>query len=314
MIPTYNQSSFLERAIESALAQTYQNLEVLVGDDASTDGTAEIVAKIHSRRFSYVRNSQNLGRTENYRRLLYVHASGDYIVNLDGDDYYTDKDFITKAIRVFELDSKAVMVVASTRKLGLGFDHCAKLPQTRCLSGMQILRSLPNHSYLLTHMATVYRRRLALDLDFYRSVAISSDWESLYRLALRGTVRYLDSSVGVWRIHGSNETRSPDASKQMENLLIWCSIFEEARRLGMHPIEAAVRREVCISYFAQASFTIISALGASALLGFIKEVFRRHPFASILILLTPFFLGRTLLSFTGYYKKKASIAGRRDSP
>ena len=62
MIPTYNQAVFIREAVDSALAQTYSNLEVIVGDDASTDGTQEIVAKINDPRLKYVRNVCNLGR------------------------------------------------------------------------------------------------------------------------------------------------------------------------------------------------------------------------------------------------------------
>ena len=45
MIPTFNQAAFIGEAIGSALAQTYSNLEIIVGDDASTDATPEILAR-----------------------------------------------------------------------------------------------------------------------------------------------------------------------------------------------------------------------------------------------------------------------------
>ena len=51
MIPTFNQAAFIGEAIDSALAQTYSNLEIIVGDDASTDATPQILAKITDSRF-----------------------------------------------------------------------------------------------------------------------------------------------------------------------------------------------------------------------------------------------------------------------
>jgi len=77
MIPTYNQSAFILNAINSALDQNYPNLEVIVGDDASTDTTSEILKTIDDSRLKIVRNTFNLGRVGNYRNLLYNHASGD---------------------------------------------------------------------------------------------------------------------------------------------------------------------------------------------------------------------------------------------
>ena len=112
MIPVYNQARYIREAIDSALMQTYSNLEVIVGDDASTDATAKIVAEINDPRLRYMRNSNNLGRTGNYKNLLYNHATGDYVVNLDGDDYYTDPDFISEAVKLIKDDPKVVMVTA----------------------------------------------------------------------------------------------------------------------------------------------------------------------------------------------------------
>ena len=86
MIPTYNQAGFIRDAIDSALAQNYPELEVIVCDDASSDETYQVVASIQDRRLKYIRNPINLGRTNNYKNLLHNHAIGDFVVNLDGDD------------------------------------------------------------------------------------------------------------------------------------------------------------------------------------------------------------------------------------
>jgi len=304
MIPTYNQAEFIRQAITSALTQTYPNLEVLVGDDASTDQTSEIIKKIENPKFRYIRNPANLGRTENYKNLLYNHATGDFVINLDGDDYYTDSNFISEAISLINEDPDTVIVAATARKLGSKFDHAAELPNVKDLSGMTILRFLPNHKYFLMHMAVLYARGVALEIDFYRSPTISSDWESLYRLALRGRVKYLHSTIGVWRIHGVNETRSLDVFKHLENLSIWHSIYRAAKDAGMNPTLAVLRRERCIGYFAQSSFTVISKSGNAALFKFIKKVVRRHPLAILMILLTPSHFARTIVSFLGYYRRR----------
>ncbi len=55
MIPTYNQAKYISKAIESALSIDYQNLEVIVSDDCSTDNTKEVVSKyLADKRFQYI--------------------------------------------------------------------------------------------------------------------------------------------------------------------------------------------------------------------------------------------------------------------
>ena len=306
MIPTFNQAEFIGDAIKSALAQTYSNLEVIVGDDGSTDSTPQILAEITDLRFSYLRNIRNIGRTANYRNLLFTQATGDYVVNLDGDDYYTDPDFISEAIRLFDGDKDAVMVVAKATTKSHTSEYVSEIPLQQCATGMQTLRRLPDGKYLVMHMAVLYARKPALEIDFYRSSAISSDWESLYRLSLRGVIKYLDRNVGVWRIHGLNETGTTDPVKQLENLAIWPVIYKDAVASGMNSIEAKYKSSKCIAFFAQSSCVRASLCSNLALVKFLLNVFKNYKFAALLMVLTPEYAARVMLGLSGYYRRKRS--------
>src|SRR5664279_476625 len=82
MIPAFNQADVLGTAIESALLQDYPNLEVVVSDDCSADGSEEVTKKyVADVRLNYFRNSKNLGRVGNYRRALEHYAKGDWVIN-----------------------------------------------------------------------------------------------------------------------------------------------------------------------------------------------------------------------------------------
>jgi glycosyltransferase involved in cell wall biosynthesis len=87
VIPTYNRANILPRALESALAQTYDHLEVLVVDDGSTDNTAELVAQYAEldNRVRYLRQPQNAGVSAARNRGL-REARGDFVAFLDSDD------------------------------------------------------------------------------------------------------------------------------------------------------------------------------------------------------------------------------------
>ncbi|MGB8478071.1 MAG: glycosyltransferase family 2 protein [Acidobacteriaceae bacterium] len=84
-IPTINRSDFALRAIRSALAQTYSNLEVLVSDDASTDDTVAEIQQIRDPRVVLVQQKQRLGLVGNFDFCL-RHATGEFFLLLGDDD------------------------------------------------------------------------------------------------------------------------------------------------------------------------------------------------------------------------------------
>src|SRR5262249_59105555 len=86
-IPTYNGSAFLRQCLDSALAQADADLEVVVLDDASHDGTVEIVQEYaqHDRRVRFHQNSENRGSVGNQNRCI-DHARGEWIKQLFQDN------------------------------------------------------------------------------------------------------------------------------------------------------------------------------------------------------------------------------------
>jgi teichuronic acid biosynthesis glycosyltransferase TuaG len=88
IVPAYNAEKYIKATIESALEQTYRNLEVVVGDDGSTDGTREIVQALAARdpRVKYF-SQKNAGQSA-ARNLAIAHAQGKYIAFLDADDLF----------------------------------------------------------------------------------------------------------------------------------------------------------------------------------------------------------------------------------
>lgn len=304
MIPTYNQSQYLAQAIESALAQTYPHLEVVVCDDASTDSTPDVLKQFQDRRLKYHRNPKNIGRTANYKRLLYEHSTGDYVVNLDGDDYYTDTDFIDGAVAEIRQHDDVVIVSARAYTVTNSGRSLSPTPGHKVIKGVDVVRQLPNAEHSFMHMSALYRRDKAMAIDFYRSEMNSTDWESLYRLCLFGSVVYIDKPVGVWRIHGENQTGTLEAGKHLANLSIWPPIFTAATQLGMSPLSAQVRRAKCIASFSEASIMRTSLKGNQETLAFVFGLLREHTLGGIFALLYPRTFAILALSLAGHYRRK----------
>jgi len=85
IIPTYNQSQYLEEAIESVLNQTYKNIEIIIVDDGSTDNTSEVV-KSFDNKIIYIQQ-KNKGAS-GARNTGIKKANGQYIAFLDADDMW----------------------------------------------------------------------------------------------------------------------------------------------------------------------------------------------------------------------------------
>lgn len=155
------------------------------------------------------------------------------------------------------------------------------------------------------HLACVYRRRLAMELDFYRSSAISSDWESLYRLTTRGRVLFLSDVIGVWRIHSVNESQSVELGKHLENLKIWPSIYDEAVRAGMSRSMASLLSARCVAHFALASCVRVAAQDPAAASRLVVSLWKNQKLATVLMVLSPMGFARLVLCSLGYYRSRS---------
>ena len=87
IIPVYNRAHSIVKAIDSLFLQSYQNFEVIVVDDASTDNTKEIVTAIQNPKLKFVQNDSNQERCITRNRGISL-ARGQYICFLDSDDYH----------------------------------------------------------------------------------------------------------------------------------------------------------------------------------------------------------------------------------
>lgn len=116
-LPVYNGEDFLEKAVDSLLAQTYKDLELIISDNASTDSTEAICRRYAAQdpRVKYVRNSENLGAAKNYNQLVEM-AQGDYFKWAAHDDICLPA-FVEKCVEI--LDAEPEIVLCYTRARGI---------------------------------------------------------------------------------------------------------------------------------------------------------------------------------------------------
>jgi glycosyltransferase involved in cell wall biosynthesis len=238
IIPTYNRAHYLRSSIDSALAQDYSNLEIIISNNASTDNTSEVVtAYLGDTRVKHFRNATNIGMYPNQRKALYEYATGDWALMLDDDDYLLDRSYITKAMELAENDKDLVLIHANCRTLhedsGHYKDTDKQLPAVVDGKWMFI-----NYKYAVIgknnydKLTVLFNRNLAQTLDFFNDHIPSGDRESFLKISLHGKIAFVNSVVAVYRLHGSNASAAAgDINSYFDNLKAVTGPYEHARKL-----------------------------------------------------------------------------------
>lgn len=181
IIPTYNRASTIERAIRSVLNQTYENLELIIVDDASTDNTIEVIAGIEDSRMRFIKHDINKGGGAARNTGIKV-AKGDFIAFQDSDDEWMLKKLETQVnlLLSHEVDfgvvySKFIWVCGDKEEI-------VPRPKDGPLEG-DILRSLLKRNFVTTQTAVV--RRICFESIGYFDERLQrlQDWELWLRVA-----------------------------------------------------------------------------------------------------------------------------------
>lgn len=118
-LPVYNGEQFLSDALESLLEQTFGDFELIISDNASTDGTREICESytLQDKRIIYLRNPENIGATKNFNRVFYW-ASGQYFRWAAVDDICAP-DLLKKCVNVLDRHPDVVLSYSKTQLIDL---------------------------------------------------------------------------------------------------------------------------------------------------------------------------------------------------
>jgi tagF domain-containing protein len=110
IVPIYNQKRFLNRCIDSIIEQTYKDIEILLVDDGSTDGSDEICEqyKVRDSRVKVIHKPN--GGLSSARNIALEDAEGDYITFVDSDDYLAN-DYVEKSINLCEVNLADISIM-----------------------------------------------------------------------------------------------------------------------------------------------------------------------------------------------------------
>jgi glycosyltransferase involved in cell wall biosynthesis len=201
----YNQERYIGESLESAVAQDYPNLEVVVSDDGSTDRTAAIIREFqaaHPRKIIALFNEANAGITINANKALHA-CSGKYIAFLGGDDVLLPGKIAAQAAW-FEEDPSRVLCGHKTDVFYEDGSRPPKLDRDACSEGVGPGQIIRNGAPFCGSAVMVRASAIPIH-GFDESIPIASDllfWIDV--LSSGGTFGYVDGVYARYRRHASN--------------------------------------------------------------------------------------------------------------
>jgi glycosyltransferase involved in cell wall biosynthesis len=241
VMAAHNTERWIGSAVDSVLGQTFADFELLIVDDASTDGTPEIIAQYDDRRIRVIRPSR-VGVVA-ARNMAIHEARGEYVAIMDSDDL-SMPDRFEKEVAFLDTNPDVLAVTA-----GMAIIH-SQLAAPNDLSGLETLTPPDGPAGCLDgfnltykpmfHPPAMFRRTALLEVGLYRSLFTHAEDADLFlRLEEIGPVRRLPEILCLYRRHLENTSfRFPYA--QIESTVL-ALLLARRRRRGQ-PDRAGARK------------------------------------------------------------------------
>ena len=288
-VPVYNGERFLRETLEAVLAQEFRDYELLISDNASTDGTERIVREFLARdsRISYQRNAENIGAARNFD-LLAERARGTYFIWAGAHDQWAPT-FLAKCVAVMESCPKVVLCYCPASCIdaeGRAFLTLRRTADTRGLGRYARYRAalwrVPCYALYGLHRITAMRQVqraipcLAVDVIRLTEMALLGEFavvpEPLFRYRLlvgrggdwAGYFRRLDIRLTWWN----------------PPLLAWRYVAQQISRVSRHATGPGDKAYLALLGLVRAGclagFFLAGLLGATLWPGLYQWLARRH--------------------------------------
>lgn len=197
IIPTYNHAKYLNKALNSIIRQTYNNFEIIVIDDGSTDDTKEIVCKYENVIYVYQKNA-GLSAARN-NGLSY--SKGDFLLFLDADDWLYPEalaiqvDYLLKDPDLYFVSGSHMKIFEDENKF---FQNAAYEVDEK---SFQIILK---HHYISHPAAVLFRRKVFEMYKFDCHLKACQDFDLYLTIARNHKVIHHSQLISAYRLHSSN--------------------------------------------------------------------------------------------------------------
>ena len=219
-IITYNQKEFLKECIESILIQDYKNIEIVVADDGSSDGTQEMLLNYeqeYPNLFVLKLAKVNSGITKNHN-VAHFACKGEYIAWIGGDDLMMPGKII-KQVGFMEANPNCTLLYHNLEVFFSDGNQKSYLLNSKNNAKEGDVKTVIKYGSFNGASSTMIRRSKAPKYGFDERVQIASDWMYwVEALGNGGEIRYMDEVLGKYRRHANNATSKQNYNAQIDHL------------------------------------------------------------------------------------------------
>jgi glycosyltransferase involved in cell wall biosynthesis len=221
VVPCYNYGRFLAKCVDSLLGQTFQELEIIIIDDASTDETGEVLKRYEGdARVKIVRHASNQGNICTFNEGISM-ARGEYVGLLSADDYCLRTDAVARQVAAFDAHLEVGFVYGAFVNVdaqGKQFRVGRPWPTDYVMEGpdeFSRMVSTPRLDNYVPASGTLVRRRCHDEVGLYdERLRHTGDWELWLRLAARYSVAYIAEPLFAYHWHGENMSLEPRSARE----------------------------------------------------------------------------------------------------
>lgn len=202
VIPCFNHEKYVQKAIQSVLQQSYSNIELIVIDDGSSDGSVGVVKKIsHKHGFAFI-TQENRGICKTLNRAIHDFSKGVYIALLASDDYWHPEK-IKKQIELLEKNIHSEFC----------FTQAAEFEDTQSEEFIRIFPQKPlsgrvlNQVFLRQHVpagSMLFSRNLYDAVGGFDENLLEEDWDFVIRCASKTHFSVIPEPLFHYRSHATN--------------------------------------------------------------------------------------------------------------
>lgn len=219
VMPVYNQSRFIKEAVDSILNQTFSDFELIIIDDASTDGTTEILKKYTDPRIKLIIKDRNQGVSRAINDGLRL-AKGKYIARMDGDDISV-KDRFEKQVAILENNPK-IFICGSWIQF---FGNSRKIIKYKETHNEIITELLINCSISIS--SSMFRRKELSHIIFDVNKRSGEDYDFWTKVAWLGEMYNIQEVLLLYRVHQNQASLIHKPNQILDDIQIRLNLFKK---------------------------------------------------------------------------------------
>ncbi|EDZ68391.1 glycosyl transferase, group 2 family protein [Nitrosococcus oceani AFC27] len=240
-MPAYNHEEYVSSAVESVLGQTHKKLELIVIDDASSDGTWAVLQSFQDHRLRRYRHDRNQGAHATLNEAMAL-AQGEYIAILDSDDRYDPRRLERLLSEAGRASGNDVFIFSDVDFIGPTGGGIADHPRAQ---GYKMLRKRwetlsPASWFFASNLAMTtsnffFSRSLANRVGDFSPLRYTHDWDWALRATLQGAIPlWIREDLLAYRVHGANTLSEGDLWRHIhENSYVQTkALLSLGKRLG----------------------------------------------------------------------------------